>query len=113
MAGKRWAGGRRARAQRIWDEARGAKHHRRAPGRGADRFRSRRFPLSDEHSAHPQCGMSDNAIPDATSRLAGAKILVVEDETMIALLIEEMLEELGCVSWLASGTREALAILRE
>ena len=28
--------------------------------------------------------------------LAGARILVVEDETMIAMMIEDFLEELGC-----------------
>ena len=29
--------------------------------------------------------------------LAGRRILVVEDETLIAVLIEELLQELGCV----------------
>ncbi len=33
----------------------------------------------------------------ATTSLAGWRILVVEDETLIALLLEETLQELGCV----------------
>jgi CheY-like chemotaxis protein len=50
----------------------------------------------------------------APSRLNGTKVLVVEDESMIAMLIEEMLTDLGCGTvWLASGTRDANSILRE
>jgi DNA-binding response OmpR family regulator len=49
-----------------------------------------------------------------SSRLIGAKILVVEDESMIAMLIEEMMTDLGCGTvWHASGTRDATGILRE
>ena len=32
-----------------------------------------------------------------SDNLAGCRILVVEDETLIAVLIEELLQELGCV----------------
>ena len=32
-----------------------------------------------------------------SNSLAGRRILVVEDETLIAILIEELLQELGCV----------------
>jgi CheY-like chemotaxis protein len=58
--------------------------------------------------------MTDRAGSASPSGLAGAKILVVEDETMIALLIEEMLTDLGCGAvWHAGGTREAASILRD
>ncbi|WP_119459198.1 response regulator [Rhodospirillaceae bacterium SYSU D60014] len=44
----------------------------------------------------------------------GLKILVVEDETIISFLIEDMLQELGCaVVWHAGDVREALALLRD
>ena len=33
----------------------------------------------------------------ASDSLAGCRILVVEDETLIAVVIEETLQELGCV----------------
>jgi CheY-like chemotaxis protein len=32
----------------------------------------------------------------ATASLQGLKVLVVEDETIVAMLLEQMLEELGC-----------------
>lgn len=39
-------------------------------------------------------------------------ILVVEDETMVSFLIEDMLDELGCKAvWLAGSVREALRLL--
>lgn len=45
-------------------------------------------------------------------QLEGSKILVVEDESIISLLIEDMLVELGCAAvWHASGVGEALALL--
>ena len=39
--------------------------------------------------------------------LAGARILVVEDELMIAMLLEDMLDELGCALVAAVGNVEA------
>jgi CheY-like chemotaxis protein len=43
----------------------------------------------------------------------GLKVLVVEDETVVSLVIDEMLKALGCsVVWHASGVNDALAILR-
>lgn len=48
----------------------------------------------------------------ATSRLHGKRVLVVEDETLIYLLLEDMLRELGCGDVQhASGVAEALAML--
>jgi CheY-like chemotaxis protein len=49
-----------------------------------------------------------------TGELDGLKILLVEDEAMVALLLEEMLQELGCGAvWRASSVTEALALLRD
>ncbi len=46
--------------------------------------------------------------------LDGLSILVVEDETIISLLLEDMLLNLGCGAvWHASGVNEALALLKE
>ena len=46
--------------------------------------------------------------------LNGLSVLVVEDETVISLLVESMLEDLGCHDvWYASGVDEALRILAE
>jgi CheY-like chemotaxis protein len=50
----------------------------------------------------------------ASSRLEGVKVLVVEDESIISFLIEDMLAQLGCSAiWHASGVGEALALLDE
>jgi CheY-like chemotaxis protein len=50
----------------------------------------------------------------ATSRFEGVRILLVEDETVLSLLIEDMLKGLGCASiWHASGVSQAIAILRD
>jgi DNA-binding response OmpR family regulator len=55
--------------------------------------------------------MSD-ADPRARRPLGGLKILVVEDETMLFFLAEDMLTELGCAAVLhASRVKEALALL--
>jgi CheY-like chemotaxis protein len=44
--------------------------------------------------------------------LGGLSVLVVEDETIVSLLVESMLEDLGCGDvWYASGVQEALEIL--
>ena len=42
------------------------------------------------------------------------RIVLVEDETVVSFLIEDMLKELGCANiWHASGVRQAMAILRD
>jgi CheY-like chemotaxis protein len=49
-----------------------------------------------------------------TSNLAGLRVLVVEDEMMVSMLIEDMLEDLGCtVVGPASRLDEALALAGE
>jgi len=48
----------------------------------------------------------------ARSRFQGVRILLVEDETVLSLLIEDMLTALGCADiWHASGVDQAIAIL--
>lgn len=45
-------------------------------------------------------------------RLAGLTVLVVEDESIISFLVEDMLKDIGCTTVLhASGVAEALALL--
>ncbi len=44
--------------------------------------------------------------------LAGLYILVVEDETMIAMMLEDMLEDLGCRGDLAPSVETALDAIR-
>jgi DNA-binding response OmpR family regulator len=49
-----------------------------------------------------------------TNRLSGAKVLVVEDEPVIAMALEQMLKTIGCsVVWHANGVTEALAMMRD
>ena len=49
-----------------------------------------------------------------TSNLAGLRVLVVEDEMMVSMLIEDMLDDLGCkVVGPASRLDEALALAGE
>ena len=38
------------------------------------------------------------------NRLLGLRLLVIEDETMIAIMLEDLLEELGCVVVEVAGT---------
>jgi CheY-like chemotaxis protein len=46
--------------------------------------------------------------------LDGVAILVVEDETIVSMLIEDMLSELGCKTiWQAGSIRDALALLKD
>ena len=46
--------------------------------------------------------------------LTGRRILIVEDEMLILMLLEDMLEELGCTSTVSAATSEAaLAHLSE
>jgi DNA-binding NtrC family response regulator len=57
--------------------------------------------------------MSD-ANPPLRQVLAGLKVLVVEDETMLFFLAEDMLAELGCASVRhASRVKDALAVLAD
>jgi CheY-like chemotaxis protein len=47
--------------------------------------------------------------PYSDPRLTGLPVVVVEDETLVALLIEEMLADLGCnVLWTAQRVGKAL-----
>lgn len=49
-----------------------------------------------------------------TSNLAGLRVLVVEDEMMVSMLIEDMLDDLGCkVVGPASRLDEAIALAGE
>jgi CheY-like chemotaxis protein len=49
-----------------------------------------------------------------TVTLKGLSVLVVEDESIVSLMVENMLTELGCAEiWYASGVSEALEILAE
>lgn len=49
-----------------------------------------------------------------TVTLEGLSVLVVEDESIVSLMVESMLTELGCAQvWYASGVSEALEILAE
>ena len=48
-----------------------------------------------------------------TDALAGLRILIVEDEVLIGMMLESMLEDLGCqVIGLASGLNEAIAAVK-
>ena len=49
---------------------------------------------------------------DLPTDLAGYHILVVEDETLIAMMLEVMLEDLGCRVDLASSVEKALEAIR-
>lgn len=44
--------------------------------------------------------------------LAGLHILVVEDEVMVAMMLEDMVQEFGCSVDLASNIEDALATIR-
>ena len=50
----------------------------------------------------------------AAARLKGLKVLVVEDEPVLAMKLEEMLKAIGCaVVWHATGVTEALTMMRQ
>jgi len=54
----------------------------------------------------------DRATGERGAALAGLRILVLEDEMLVAMLVEDMLAELGCVVvGPASSVTEALALL--
>ena len=49
-----------------------------------------------------------------TASLAGLRVLVVEDETLVALMVEDMLSDLGCVVVDIAGTvQRGLAIAND
>jgi CheY-like chemotaxis protein len=51
---------------------------------------------------------------DQTKPLTGLRILVVEDEIMIAMMLEEMLQDFGCsVVTLAPNIEKAVAAIRQ
>jgi len=43
---------------------------------------------------------------DQASRFAGVRVLIIEDETLIALLLEDMLRDLGCTILGSASTVE-------
>lgn len=48
-----------------------------------------------------------------SARLRGLKVLVVEDQPVLAMTLEEMLKAIGCsVVWHASGVTDALTMMR-
>ena len=58
--------------------------------------------------------MTVDATGTISDWLNGLSILVVEDETIISFLIEDMLADLGCTDiWHAGGLKAAMALLRE
>jgi CheY-like chemotaxis protein len=58
--------------------------------------------------------MSAVAGAKAGEGFAGLRVLVVEDEFLISLMVEDMLTALGCAEvWHAGGVGEALAFLRQ
>lgn len=59
-----------------------------------------------------EAAVSEQAPGTSHPKLNGRDILVVEDEELIATVIEEMLLDLGCGHvWMAANTKEALAVL--
>ena len=49
----------------------------------------------------------------STEPLSGQNILIVEDEMMVAVMLEDMLEEIGCkVAGIAAKPSQALEIIR-
>jgi CheY-like chemotaxis protein len=56
--------------------------------------------------------MTGEEAGESSSRLHGLRILVVEDESLVSFLIEDMLCELGCAGvWHASAVNEALSLI--
>jgi DNA-binding response OmpR family regulator len=55
-----------------------------------------------------------NQASSEEARFSGLKVLLVEDETLISFLVEDMLQELGCTAvWHASGLSQARSIVAE
>lgn len=58
--------------------------------------------------------MNDSRHSATNPRLKGLKVLVVEDEPVLAMRLEEMLRAIGCAAvWHAAGVNEALAMMRD
>ena len=58
--------------------------------------------------------MSEPTPAGADPKFSGRDILVIEDEEMIASVIEEMLRDLGCRQvWIAGSAKEAQALLAQ
>ena len=52
-------------------------------------------------------------MPGQSSRLAGLRVLIVEDEFMVAIHVETLLEDFGCeVVGIAATVDDALALVR-
>ena len=52
--------------------------------------------------------------PQTDPRLQGVRVIVVEDETLVAILLEDMLTELGCeVLWTAHRVPRALDLVAQ
>ena len=43
-----------------------------------------------------QTAGANESMPSVDSRLAGARVLILEDETLVSMMIEDMLTDLGC-----------------
>jgi CheY-like chemotaxis protein len=66
-------------------------------------------PFADRDGSPSELGFAQTH-----GRFQGLKALVVEDETIVAFLIEDMLTELGCETvWLANNVSSAMSILGE
>jgi DNA-binding response OmpR family regulator len=58
--------------------------------------------------------MSESERSPAPARFSGCTVLIVEDETMVSFLLEDMLNDLGCAGvWHACSVREALEVLQD
>src|SRR6267378_2571432 len=81
-----------------------------SPPDAAGRVRQR---PRDQRAIKPKTiAMNDPA--RSRAQFDGLQALVVEDETIVAFLIEDMLTELGCSAvWLANTVSAALAILAD
>ena len=85
-----------------------------AEGIGEDSLRVQRCPSRSRESVAGRQLMSDTERDAASARFEGVRILLVEDETTLSFLIEDMLKELGCANiWHASGVNQTIAILRD
>src|SRR5207302_732599 len=69
------------------------------------------------HSAHPlqlAVDLTVQTMNQTDARLKGLRVIVVEDETLVAILLEDMLAELGCeVLWTAHRVGKALDLVAQ
>jgi CheY-like chemotaxis protein/HPt (histidine-containing phosphotransfer) domain-containing protein len=80
-----------------------------APGRGSTFWFTARVGKLDGLEGQPEAAPSDGA--DNEAALAGARILLVEDNSFNQQIALEMLEEAGCAVCLAQNGLEALDLL--